>query len=167
MAPFTIFHERRSRRVIYSLIFFLWFFARSASQAFAAGEPSYLPPQFACEVRYHFRESLPAARKDSKKVSAPSYEREGLSLSRAVISQDFAAQVVAGKVPHLPYQFVVKITRTTDADAGILEVNVLDSSDKPLKDFPTKLANPLTKTGDSSRKEFEIPVPEWLAKEIA
>lgn len=167
MPNLSIFGARLARAAGSSLTFYCLLFSGSlAPRALALAEPSYLPPPFACEVRYHFREDFPHAKAGAKKVSAPSHEREGLPLSRAVISDGSAAQIVEGRVRHLPYRFVVKISRTTDADAGTLEVNVLDSSGKPLKGFPTKLPNPLTKTGDTSRKEFEIAVPAARAKKI-
>src|SRR5207249_9302422 len=37
---------------------------------------------------------------------------------------------------------------------------------KPLVGFPQVMPNPLTNTGDSSRKEFELPVEKDLKKKI-
>ncbi len=71
-----------------------------------------------------------------------------------------------GRVAHLPYQFLVRISRSDKSQAEDLEVNVLDNSGKPLAGFPQVMPNPLTKTGDSSRKEFEIPVSEAVKKNI-
>jgi hypothetical protein len=46
-------------------------------------------------------------------------------------------RIVEGRVEHLPYQFLVKISRTNGgSEAETLEVNVLDSSGKPLAGFP-------------------------------
>lgn len=135
-----------------------------AISVFAAGEPSYTPPPFACEVRYHFRERLRDVKTGEKSVSAPSYEREALPLSKVAISDGSVSRIVEGRVAHLPYRFIVKITRNSDADQGTLEVNVFDASGKPLQGFPQVIANPLTKTGDSSRKDFELPVAELLRK---
>jgi len=73
---------------------------------------------------------------------------------------------VQGRVAHLPYQFLVRISRSDKSQAEDLEVNVLDNSGKPLAGFPQVMPNPLTKTGDSSRKEFEIPVSEAVKKNI-
>jgi hypothetical protein len=87
-------------------------------------------------------------------------------MSRITISNGAAARIVEGRVTHLPYQFSVKIGRSSDSETGTLEVNVLDSSGKPLAGFPQVMPNPLTKTGDSSRKEFEIPIGEALKKKI-
>jgi hypothetical protein len=137
-----------------------------AISSFAADELPYTPPPFACELRYHFREHLRGAKVGEKSVSAPSYEREALPLSKVAISDGFVARIIEGRVAHLPYRFFVKITRNSDADKGTLEVNILDNSGKPLKGFPQVIANPLTKTGDSSRKDFEIPVSKTLTKEI-
>lgn len=53
-----------------------------------------------------------------------------------------------------------------DTGGEKLEVNVLNSSGKPLTGFPKVILNPLTKTGDTSRKEFEISVSEPLKKKI-
>jgi hypothetical protein len=136
-----------------------------ALPAFGADEPSYTPQPFACEVRYHFREQFNNPKPGQKRFSAPSYEREGLPITRIAVSDGLAARIVEGRVAHLPYQFSVKISRSSDSEAGTLKINVLDSSGKPLTGFPQVLPNPLTKT-DSSRKEFEIPIGEALKKKI-
>ena len=138
----------------------------SALRAFGAGEPPYTAQPFACEVRYHFREHFRDAKPGEKRVSAPSYEREGLPKSRIAISDAVAERIVEGRVAHLPYQFSVKISQRIDSETGTLEVNVLDSSGKHLTGFPQAMPNPLTKTGDSSRKEFEIQIDQALKKKI-
>jgi hypothetical protein len=138
----------------------------SALRAFGAGEPPYTAQPFACEVRYHFREHFRDAKPGEKRVSAPSYEREGLPKSRIAILDGVAELIVEGRVAHLPYQFSVKISRRSDSETGTLEVNVLDSSGKPLTGFPQVMPNPLTKTGDSSRKEFELPVGKAVKRKI-
>jgi hypothetical protein len=132
-----------------------------------ANEPSDAPLPFACEVRYHFREHFPDARPGEKDVSAPSFEREGLPISRVAILDGVAERIVEGCVTHLPFQFSVKVSQQGDNEPGILEVNVLDSSGKSLTGFPKVMPNPLTKTGDSSRTEFELPVGSGLKKKIA
>jgi hypothetical protein len=137
-----------------------------APPVLAAEEPTQKPGPFACEIRYHFRENIRGAKAGEKRVSAPSHEREALPLSRPTISKDATAQSIEGKVPHLPYRFLVKIVRLTDAGRETLEVNVLDNSGHSLTGFPQVMPNPLTRTGDSSRKEFEIPVSEPLKKKI-
>ena len=126
--------------------------------AFGADALSYTPPPFACEVRYHFREQFNNAKPGQKRFSAPSYDREPLPMSRMAVSE--------GSVPQLPYQFSVNISRSSDSKAGTLEVNVLDSSGKSLAGFPQVMTNPLTKAGDTSRKEFEIPIDQTLKKKI-
>jgi len=89
-----------------------------------------------------------------------------LPMSRIAVSDGSAARIVEGRVAHLPYQFLVRVSRSDKSQAEDLEVNVLDSSGKPLAGFPQVMPNPLTKTGDSSRKEFEIPVSEAVKKNI-
>jgi len=132
---------------------------------FGADERPSPPPPFACEVRYHFREQFNNPKPGQKRFSAPSYEREGLPIASIAVSDGLAARIVEGRVANLPYQFSVKISRSSDTEAGTLEVNVLDSSGKPLTGFPEVLPNPLTKT-DSNRKEFEIPIGKALKKKI-
>jgi hypothetical protein len=61
---------------------------------------------------------------------------------------------------------LVKISRRSDSEAGTLEVNVLDSSGRPLTGFPQVMPNPLTKGRDISRKEFEVPVDQPLKEKI-
>ena len=137
-----------------------------AISAFAADEPSYTPPPFACDLRYYFREHLRDVRAGEKSFSAPAYERDALPLSRVTISDGSVARIVEGQVAHLPYRFLIKITRNSDADRGTLQVNIFDNLGKPLPGFPQIIANPLTRTGDSSRKDFDIPFAEALTKKI-
>ena len=134
--------------------------------AFADGPPD-VPPPFACEVRYHFREHFRDAKVGEKSVSAPSFRREGLPISRIATLGGVAERIVKGRVPHLPFQFFVKISQRRDSEAETLEVNVLDRSGKSVTGFPQVMPNPLTKTGDSSRKEFELPVGSASKKKIA
>ena len=130
------------------------------------GEPSYTPAPFACEIRYHFREHFRDAKPGEKRVSAPSFEREALPMSRVAVSDGVSERIAKGRVAHLPYHFLVKISRRSDSETGTLEVNVLDSLNKPLTGFPQVMPNPLTKTGDSSRKEFELPVGKAVKRKI-
>jgi hypothetical protein len=137
-----------------------------ALPAFGADEPSYTPQPFACEVRYHFREHFRDAKPGAKRVSAPSYQREPLPLSRVEVSDGLATRIVEGHVTHLPYEFLVKIGRNSESEVATLEINVLDSTGKSLAGFPQVMPNPLTRSGDTSRKEFEIPIDEALKKKI-
>ncbi len=132
-----------------------------------ADQPSSELPPFACEVRYHFREHFPDAKPGEKSVSAPAFQREGLPVSRVTTFDGVEERIVKGRVSHLPFQFLVRITQPSDSEARTLHVNVLDSFGKSLHGFPQVMPNPLTKTGDSSRKEFELPVRSALKKKIA
>ena len=138
----------------------------AALLAYGADELSSTPLPFACEVRYHFREHFRDAKPGQKNVSAPSHEREALPMSRIAISDGSTARIVEGRVAHLPYQFLVRISRIDKSQAEALEVNVLGSSGKPLAGFPQVIPNPLKKAEDSSRKEFEISVSEAVKKNI-
>jgi hypothetical protein len=132
-----------------------------------AEEPSHTPAPFACEVRYHFREHFRHAKPGEKTVSASSFKREGLPKLRVADLNGVPEQIVEGRVGHLPYQFLVKISRANGgSEAEKLEVNVLDSSGKPLAGFPQVMPNPLTKGGNISRKEFEIPIDQALKEKI-
>lgn len=132
-----------------------------------ADEPSDVPQPFACEVRYHFRERFPEAKPGEKGVSAPSFQREGLPISSSAVLDGVSERIVEGCVTHLPFEFSVKISQRSDSETGILEVNVFDCSGMSLTGFPQVMPNPLTKTGDSSRTEFELPVGSALKKRIA
>lgn len=132
-----------------------------------ADEPSRAIPPFACEVRYHFREHFRDAKPGEKSVSAPSFQREGLPISRIATLEGVPGRIVKGHVPHLPFQFLVKISQRGDSETETLEVNVLDRSGRSLPGFPQVMPNPLTKIGDSSRKEFALPVGSTLKKKIA
>ena len=127
--------------------------------------PTLAPAPFACEIRYHFRERIRDAKPGEKSVSAPSDEREGLPLSRPVVLKGVVAQEVTGKVKSLPYKFLIRVTQ---GQTGVetLKVNVLDESNRPLPGFPKLMPNPLTRAGDSSRKDFEIAISEPLKKQI-
>jgi hypothetical protein len=135
-----------------------------ALPALGAEDPSRKPEPFACEIRYHFRENIRDATAGEKQVSASSHEREVLPLSRAIALKGVFAQEVQGQVKSLPYKFLIRVTRGRGAET--LKVNVLDDSRRPLPGFPKLIANPLTRTGDSSRKDFEIAISEPLKKEI-
>ncbi len=151
-----------------SLTTFLVLFCCGFSVHFPAlaNGASNMPPPFACEVRYHFREHFPDAKPGEKSVSAPSFQREGLPISRPAIVNGLAERIVEGCVPHLPFHFLVKISQPANSETGTLEVNVLDSSGKSLKGFPRVTPNPLSKTADSSRTEVELPVQSALKKAI-
>jgi hypothetical protein len=152
------------RTALYSLAWFLLF--GSLLPAFGAEEPSQTLAPFACEIRYHFREKIPDAKPGEKQVSAPSHEREVLPLSRRSVAGGASVQLVSGRVRHLPYRFVLKIIRREGAGQETLEVNILDRSGKPLAGFPQRMPNPLARTPESSRKDFEIPVNTSLRKKI-
>lgn len=163
----------RSSRVLCAslarLSFALWFgllTELSTFWVFGSDEFSYTPQPFACEVRYHFREHFRDAKPGEKSVSAPSFEREALPKSRVAIGDGVAERIVEGHVAHLPYRFLVKISRRTDSEAGTLEVNVLDRSGSPLTGFPQVIPNPLIKNSDTTRKEFEIPIDDALKEKI-
>lgn len=147
-------------------LFGLFFTGMLALSALGAAQPPRKTGPFACQIRYHFREHIRDAEPGEKPVSAASHEREALPLSRAAVTSGASVQLVEGRVRHLPYRFVVKIVRPKSARQETLEVNILDRSGKPLAGFPQKMPNPLTRTGDSSRKDFEIPVSESLTKKI-
>jgi hypothetical protein len=156
----------RKSLVTFSALLCSGFFAGSLTLPAFAAEPSYTLPPFACEVRYHFREHFRHAKPGEKSVSAPSFEREALPTSHVAISDGVSERIVEGRVAHLPYHFSVKISRGSDRETGTLQLDVLDSSGKSLTGFPQVMPNPLTKTGDSSRKEFELPVEKDLEKKI-
>jgi hypothetical protein len=143
------------------------FFGALSTFTACAEEPSYTPAPFACEVRYHFREHFRHAKPGKKTVSAPSFKREGLPKLRVADLNGVPERIVEGRVGHLPYQFLVKISRTNGGSEGeTLEVNVLDSSGRPLVGFPQMMPNPLTKGGDISRKEFEMPIDQAVKEKI-
>ena len=143
-----------------------FFAALLTRPARGADEASSGPLPFACEVRYHFREQIRNARPGEKRVSAPSDEREALPVSHATASDGSAARLVEGRVAHLPYRFLIKIVQSGESLSETLEVNVLDTAGKSLPGFPQTMPNPLVKTGEASRKEFEIPVDAALKKKI-
>ena len=136
-----------------------------ALPAASAEEPSPKPAPFACEIRYHFRETIPDAKPGEKNVSAPSHEREVLPLPRTVALDGVVAQEVTGQVKSLPYKFLIRVARGKTG-AETLKVNVLDDLGRPLPGFPKSIPNPLTRTGDTSRKDFEIAINEPLKKKI-
>jgi hypothetical protein len=131
-----------------------------------AEQPSYKPPPIACELRYHFRERLRGDKVEGKRVSAPSYEREALQPSRINVSDGSVSQVVDGRSAHLPYRFLVKLTRKSESDQGSLEINVADASGKSLPGFPKRMENPFATAEDSGRVYFEIPVAAEIRKSI-
>jgi hypothetical protein len=131
-----------------------------------ADEPSYAPQPFACEVRYYFREQVSDAEPGEKRASAPSFEREGLPTSRLLISKGVATRIVRGRVPHLPYRFLIKIVRGRDSEHGALEVRILKLSGESVVGYPQVMQNPLSSAGENTRREFEIPISRALKKNI-
>jgi hypothetical protein len=153
-------------REVLALLSCVFFGALSTFTA-CAEEPFYTPAPFACEVRYHFREHFRHAKPGEKIVSAPAFKREGLPKLRVAGLNGVPERIVEGRVGHLPYQFLVKISQANGgSEAEKLEVNVLDSSGRPLAGFPQVMPNPLTKGGDISRKEFEMPIDQALKEKL-
>jgi hypothetical protein len=125
------------------------------------------PMAIACEVRYHFRERITDAKPGEKQFSAPATEREPLPASRLVVSDGQQAQVVEGRVAHLPsYRFAIKLTRGEGTNVGRLEVNILDATGKPLSGYPQTIANPFADVSDPDGKEFEIPITKYRTQMI-
>jgi hypothetical protein len=125
------------------------------------------PKAIACEVRYHFRERIADAKPGEKQFSAPATDREALPPSRLVGSDGQQAQVVEGRVAHLPsYRFAIKLSRGEGTDAGKLEVNILDANGKPLSGYPQTIANPFANASDQEGKEFEIPITKYRTQMI-
>lgn len=137
-----------------------------ALSLWAQPDDSSAPLPFGCEVRYFFREHIRGGRPGGKKVSAPSFEREALPASRLSKTNGSSTRTVEGRVKHLPYQFVVKMKQTDPNETATLEVNVLGEAGKSLKGFPQVMPNPITKTGDATRKDFELPIGPALKKKI-
>jgi hypothetical protein len=136
-----------------------------ALPALRAEEPTEKPAPFACEIRYHFREKIADAAPGEKQVSAASHEREALPSPRVIALKGVVAQEVQGQVKSLPYKFLIRVTRGREGKET-LKVNVLTKSGRPLPGFPMLMPNPLTKAGDSSRKDFEIAISDTLKKRI-
>ena len=125
------------------------------------------PKAIACDVQYHFRERIADAKPGEKQFSAPATEREALPASRLVASDGQQAQVVEGRVAHLPYyRFAIKLSRGEGTDVGKLEVNILDANGKPLSGYPQTLANPFANASDQERKEFQIPITKYRTQMI-
>ena len=116
----------RMRVVISSLTWCcLLFSGMMARPAFAAEEPSQKPEPFAAEVRYHFREKIRDA-KPGENASRPHRMSVKLCLYRKRQSLNGnSAQQIEGRVPHLPYRFLIKVIRSKDAGSETIEVNVL------------------------------------------
>jgi len=125
------------------------------------------PKAIACEVRYHFRERIADAKPGEKQFSAPATDREALPPSRLAGSDGQQAQVVEGRVAHLPsYRFAIKLSRGEGTDAGKLEVNILDAEGKPLSGYPQTIANPFANASDQEGKDFEIPITKYRTRMI-
>jgi hypothetical protein len=152
------------RTAFYSLAGF-WLIGNLVLPAMGAEEPAQMPAPFACEIRYHFREKIADAKPGEKQFSAPSNEREVLPAAKPVALKGIVAQEVEGSVKSLPYKFLIRVTRGRTG-AETLKVNVLDDAGRPLAGFPKVIPNPLTRTGDSSRKDFEIAISDPLKKKV-
>jgi hypothetical protein len=73
---------------------------------------------------------------------------------------------VKGRVPHLPYRFLIEIVRRHNSELGTLEVRVLNGSGESVAGYPQTMQNPLSSTGDNTRTEFQIPVSRVVRKTI-
>ena len=124
------------------------------------------PVAIACEVRYNFRERLADAKPGKKQYSAPEHAQETLPASRAVVSDGKQAQLVEGRVAHLPYRFAIKLTRSEGADTAKLEVRILDPAGKPVSGYPQTVANPFDDASDPGGKAFEIPITKSRTQTI-
>jgi hypothetical protein len=118
-------------------------------------------PAFGCEVRYNFREALPGSR--GKRFSAPDHEREALPLSAAAAN---GAGTVTGSVPHLPYQFEVRLSRENAGAPWMLTVDIRQAGGGSLPGYPRSAPSTLTPTGDGSRIDFPIPVSKQISRQI-
>ena len=124
------------------------------------------PAAIACEVRYHFRERIAGAGPGEKQFSAPEHETEALPASKAVASDGQQAQLVEGRVAHLPYRFTIKFTQGDGTDAAKLEVRILDPAGKPVSGYPQTVANPFDDASDPGGKAFEIPITKSRTQAI-
>jgi hypothetical protein len=119
-------------------------------------------PALVGEIRYHFRERLEGVKPGGKQYSAPAYETEKLAPSSAS-SNGQQAQVIEGKVAHLPYSFVISLG---GKGAGILEVNILTADGTPLRGYPKTVANAFANSAEVTSQDFEIPVTPELRANI-
>jgi hypothetical protein len=119
-------------------------------------------PSLAGVIRYHFRERLEGVKPGGKRYSAPAYETEQLPPSSAPSNKE-QAQVIEGRVAHLPYTFVINLD---GKGAGTLEVKILTADGEPLRGYPKTVANAFARGSEATSQEFEIPVTPQLAAEI-
>jgi hypothetical protein len=113
-------------------------------------------------IRYHFRERLEGAKPGGKQYSAPAYETEQLPPSSAR-SNGEQAQIIEGKVAHLPYRFVISLGGKS---AETLEVKILTADGNPLRGYPKTVANAFAQADGATSQDFEIPVTPRLAAKI-
>jgi hypothetical protein len=108
-------------------------------------------PDFRASVRFNFRERLPEAQGGQKAVTAPGYHEEALPPARFLAEQK--RRVIQGKVPDLPFDFNLRLSRPDAQRPPLLEVDVVDAhTGQSIKGFPTK--QELTDQGAA----FELPL---------
>src|SRR5215470_18534822 len=113
-------------------------------------------------IRYHFRERLEGVKPGGKQYSAPAFETEQLPPSTAPSNKE-QMQVIEGKVPHLPYSFVINLG---GKGAGTLEVKILTADGEPLRGYPKTVANAFAQGSEVTSQDFEIPVTTGLRAKI-
>jgi hypothetical protein len=118
------------------------------------------------KFRYHFREHFGHAKPGEKTVSAPAFKREGLPKLRVADLNGVPERIVEGRVEHCRISFGKDQPNKWRQRSRNTGMNVLDSSGKPLAGFAQVIPNPLTKGGDISRKEFEMPIDQALKEKI-
>jgi hypothetical protein len=144
------------KRILLFMLAGLLLCASGAAQQQAA---SSLLPEFRAEVRFHFRERVPDAEPGEKNVTAPSYNTEELPASQILSGQN--QRIIQGKVPHLPFIFLLRLTRQGQQSQPLLEVNVVDSqTGESVQGFPSQTAD-LSEAG----VDFDIPLSNTQAQE--
>ncbi len=140
------------------ICFFLFLFLH-----FAKAQET-VPENFGCEVRYHFlgfhlHGGMPSYKNYFDENLPPSY------LTRD--SMNNVVRMVKGSVKNLPYLFIIKITKKSKTDPGMIEVVVIDqSTNKSLNGFPKKVPNPLKPNLQEERTDFQIPFSASLENKI-
>lgn len=127
--------------------------------SFSSSDVSYAPPPFGAQVRYNYVAPSETSTPVDRTISAPGHTSE--SLPPAVVYEEGAkvSQVVQGTVPHLPYEFRIHATRRSDADPGILVVEIMDpATRRAVPGFPRTI--PDWQNALTERYGIELPLTD-------
>ena len=139
--------------------------------------PSYAPQAISARfnVRYSWALSKNAKASIGKDRMATT-DRYDLPAAKAVIKGAAAESTIQGGVDGLPFEFYLRLTRSSNADPGLLEVNVIDRKTRQtLPGFPKKIPQAMSEFNENNglitvelklTKAEDAALEHWLSASL-